>query len=286
MANSEMLRAQYGRAGGPVVASTLIRTGSEKLNVAETTIDRGDVQMPIYAAKPETEADLPVVLVLCEAFGLNEHTRDIARRFAHEGYLAIAPDLMKRQGDPLAFEDFNRLLHDVLLKIPDDQVSGDLDACVKWAHESGGGHRGKLAITGFCWGGRWAWLYAAQRQFAAAVAWYGLLDADSNEILPQHSPLFPEQPIDLTGGLRTPVLGLYGARDPAIPMASIEAMKHRLTQGSTAARRSEILTYPEAGHAFFADYRESYEPAAARDGWKRCLEWIHGALNQATLRGS
>ena len=277
MVNSETLSAQYGRAGGPVVTSTLIRTGSDKLNVAETTIDRGDVQMPVYVAKPENKADLPVVLVISEAFGLNEHTRDIARRFAHEGYLAIAPDLMKRQGDPLAVDDFNSLLHDLLLKIPDDQVIGDLDACVEWAHESGGGGRGKLAITGHCWGGRWTWLYAAKRQFAAAVAWYGLLDANSNEILPKSSPLFPEHPIGLTDGLRTPVLGLYGARDPAIPMSTIEAMKHRLTQGSPAARRSEILTYPQAGHAFFADYRTSYEPAAARDGWKRCLEWIHNA---------
>jgi carboxymethylenebutenolidase len=240
--NDSTLRSQYGCAAGPIVKSTIVRTSSEGLAVTETAIERAGAQMPIYAARPEGKTDLPVVLVICEAFGLNEHLRDIARRFAHAGYLAIAPDLMVRQGDPLKFDDFEILRRDLLLKIPDEQVMRDLDACVEWARGFGG-DRERITATGFCWGGRWLWLYAAQRPFVAAVSWYGLLDAESSGVLPTDSPLFPVHPIDLAEKIQTPVLGLYGGRDPAIPLVTIEAMKRRLTRGSEAAQDSQILAY-------------------------------------------
>ena len=278
MGNDATLRAQYGCAAGPVITSTIIRTGSEGLAIAETSIKHAGIQMPIYAARPDSKTHSPVVLVISEAFGLNEHLRDIARRFAHAGYVAIAPDLMVRQGDPLQFDDFETLRRNLLLKIPDEQVMSDLDACVEWA-QGFGGDRARLAATGFCWGGRWLWLYAAQRKFAAAVSWYGLLDAKSSGLFPTDSPLFPLHPIDFAESIQTSVLGLYGGRDPTIPLATIEAMKQRLAKGNEAARRSQILVYPQASHAFFADYRASYEPVAAGDSWKRCLEWISEALN-------
>lgn len=260
----------YAPAAGRGRAAA-IRTTSAGLEAQRMSIPAGDREIPAYAAWPPGAPDRPVVLVLSEAFGLHEHIADLVRRFAHEGYFAVAPDLMVRQGDPRAFADVDALVENLLLKIPDAQVMDDLDATVAWA-TARGAQTARLAVTGYCWGGRWTWLYAAHRPMAAGVAWYGIVDGTG--VFPDERALFPRHPLDLPPELRTPVLGLYGGQDEAIPTATVEEMRGRLGRGTAEAVASEIVIFPQAGHAFFADYRESYEPRAAREAWQRCLRWI------------
>lgn len=261
----------YASAAGPGGLTTTIHTTSDGLDGGRTAVAAGDRDIPAYAAWPAGAPDRPVVLVLSEAFGLHEHIADVVRRFAHEGYFAVAPDLMVRQGDPRSFDDVDALVAELLLKIPDAQVMRDLDATVAWAAAQGG-DTSRLTVTGYCWGGRWTWLYAAHRPMAAAVAWYGIVDGAG--MFPDDPELFPRHPLDLPPHLATPVLGLYGAQDEAIPTATVEEMRRRLGEGTPDAAAAEIVLYPDAGHAFFADYREGYEPASAQDAWARCLAWI------------
>ena len=228
----------------------------------------GGQQVPVYRAQPEGKSNLPVVLVVSEIFGVHEHIADIARRFAKLGYLALAPQLFVRQGDPAAYGSIPELLKEVVFKAPDAQVMGDLDACVAWA-KANGGNVEKLGITGFCWGGRITWLYAAHNPTVkAGVAWYGKLVGAKSALAPSH-------PIDIAANLKTPVLGLYGGKDEGIPQASIEQMKAAL---ALADSNSEFVVYPNSGHAFHADYRPSYVESDAKDGWRRCVAWLkaHG----------
>jgi carboxymethylenebutenolidase len=254
----------------PVTAQA-IRTDSTGLAVDEVTIMAGDFKLPAYRAMPTGKAvagKLPVVLVVSEIFGVHEYVADVARRFAKLGYLAIAPELFVRQGDAQSYGEIGKLVAEVVSKVPDAQVMGDLDACVAWANANGG-DAARLAITGFCWGGRIAWLYAAHNAAVkAGVAWYG-------QMLGERSALKPANPIDLVGQLKAPVLGLYGEKDTGIPRTAIEAMKAALAASTNpAARKSEFVLYPGAEHAFHADYRPSYQREAAEDGWKRCLAWF------------
>lgn len=251
----------------PVAAQTLVQTPSDGLVAGPVRIPVGDFQMPAYRAMPKEDGQHPVILVISEIFGVHEHIADVARRFARLGYCAIAPDLFVRQGDPQSISDIPTLMTEIIAKVPDDQVMGDLDATVAWA-ESQGQDTGRLGITGFCWGGRITWLYAAhQSAVRAGVAWYGKLVGPSN-------PLQPRYPVDVVSGLKAPVLGLYGGKDQSIPLDTVESMKKALASGSPAAQRSEFVVYPEAGHAFHADYRPSYVKSAADDGWHRCLAWF------------
>jgi carboxymethylenebutenolidase len=242
----------------PVTAQA-IRTDSTGLAVDEVTIMAGDFKLPAYRAMPTGKAvagKLPVVLVVSEIFGVHEYVADVARRFAKLGYLAIAPELFVRQGDAQSYGEIGKLVAEVVSKVPDAQVMGDLDACVAWANANGG-DAARLAITGFCWGGRIAWLYTAHNAAVkAGVAWYG-------QMLGERSALKPANPIDLVGLLKAPVLGLYGEKDTGIPRTAIEAMKAALAASTNpAARKSD------------ADYRPSYQREAAEDGWKRCLAWF------------
>lgn len=220
-------------------------------------------------ARPiEHAGKLPVVLVVQEIFGVHEHIQDICRRLAKLGYLAIAPELYFRQGDPRAVADIPTLMSKIVSKVPDAQVLGDLDATLAWG-EKQGGDANRAAITGFCWGGRITWLYAAHNpSIKAGVAWYGKLVGDKTE-------LQPRQAVDIAPSLSVPVLGLYGGKDGGIPLDSVEAMRSALSAGKSG---SEIVVYPEAGHAFNADYRPSYVESAARDGWQRLIAWLesHG----------
>jgi carboxymethylenebutenolidase len=228
--------------------------------------------MPAYRAMPAGGEHLPIVLVVSEIFGVHEHIADVARRFARHGWMAIAPELFVRQGDAKAPSDIDTLFATIVSKVPDAQVMSDLDASVAWA-ASQGGDTARLGVTGFCWGGRQTWLYAAHNPAVrAGVAWYGRLTGATNERQTAH-------PIERAAALQAPVLGLYGGADTGIPLDTVEAMRLALVAGSEAAKRSEIVVYPEAKHAFFADYRPSYDPAAAADGWQRCLGWLraHGA---------
>ncbi|MEO6917907.1 MAG: dienelactone hydrolase family protein [Collimonas sp.] len=258
----------FAAAVMPVTAQTVIKTDSVGLTAGPLEIQVNGLSVPIYRSQPEGKTNLPVVLVISEIFGVHEHIADITRRFAKLGYLAIAPDLFKRQGDPAAFASIPELYKNVISKVPDDQVLGDVEACVAWAKENGG-NIDKLAITGFCWGGRITWLYSAHNpKVKAAAAWYGSLVGERNE-------LTPKQPVDIAPALKVPVLGLYGAKDQGITQEHVAQMKEALAKGSS---KSEIVVFPNSGHAFNADYRPSYVEADAKDGWKRTLAWFkeHG----------
>jgi carboxymethylenebutenolidase len=251
----------------PVVAQTVIKTDSNGLTAGEVTIPVGDFKMPAYRAMPAGKTNAPLVLVVSEIFGVHEHIADVARRFAKAGYFAVAPELFVRQGDTGSYGEIAKLVSEVIAKVPDAQVMGDLDASVVWA-KAQGADTSKLAVTGFCWGGRITWLYSAHNPgVKAGVAWYGRLVGASN-------PLQPTNPVELAGKLNGPVLGLYGGADPGIPLDTVDKMKTALASGSAAAKKSEFVVYPDAPHAFHADYRPSYRKEAAEDGWKRCVAWF------------
>ena len=260
----------YACAAGPVMAQTAIKTSADGLTAGEVSIDVKGFSVPAYRAMPAGQKNLPVVLVISEIFGVHEYIADTCRRLAKQGYLAIAPNLFVRQGDPMAYSEMAKLMSEVIAKVPDAQAMGDLDAAVQWAGANGGDTR-KLAITGFCWGGRITWLYAAHAPVKAGVAWYGRLQGVKNDLQPMY-------PVDLVGQLKAPVLGLYGGQDQGIPLESVEAMKAALKQGSASAKASEFVIYPDAPHAFHADYRPSYREQSAKDGWERMLAWFrqHG----------
>jgi carboxymethylenebutenolidase len=254
----------------PVGAQT-ITTDAGGLVAGPVNVPVGDFQLPAYRAAPEGKTGLPIVLVVSEIFGVHEHIADVARRFAKEGYLAIAPEMFVRQGDAQSYTDIPRLVAEVVSKKPDAEAMQDLDAVAAWA-AANGGDASRLGITGFCWGGRITWLYDAHSpRVRAAVAWYGRLVGDV-------TPNTPRNPVDLAAALHGPVLGLYGGQDSGIPLDTVDKMKAALKGGSAAARQSEFVIYPDAPHAFHADYRPSYRKPAAEDGWKRCLAWFraHG----------
>ena len=250
----------------PVTAQT-IRTDSAGLTAGEVTIMVGDFKMPAYRAMLAGKSNLPVVLVVSEIFGVHEYVADVARRFAKRGYLAIAPEMFVRQGDAQSYGEIAKLVAEVISKVPDAQVMGDLDACVAWA-KANGGNTSKLGVTGFCWGGRITWLYSAHNPAVkAGVAWYGRLVGAGSALTPKH-------PVELAASLNGPVLGLYGGQDGGIPLDTVDKMKTALAAGSGAAKRSEFVVYPDAPHAFHADYRPSFRKDAAEDGWKRCVAWF------------
>ena len=262
------LGAGFAAAVLPVSAQTVIKTDTAGLTAGEVIVTVKGQKVPVYRAQPAGKTKLPVVLVVSEIFGVHEYIADVARRFAKQGYLALAPELFVRQGDIGSFGSIAELMSQVVSKVPDEQVMGDLDACVAWAKEHGG-DTDRLGITGFCWGGRITWLYAAHNpKLKAGVSWYGRLVGDK-------TPLTPVHPIDVAPKIRAAMLGLYGEKDDGISLGTIEKMKLELAKGTSL---SEFVTYPNSGHAFHADYRPSYVEADAKDGWKRCLEWFkaHG----------
>lgn len=262
------LAAGFALAVQPVSAKT-ITTDTEGLEAGEVKIPVKDGEIPGYRAQPATGGPFPVVLVVQEIFGVHEHIKDICRRFAKLGYLAIAPELYARQGDVSKITDFKEIFAKVVSKVPDEQVMSDLDAAVAWAKKSGKGNTEKLGVTGFCWGGRIVWLYSAHnKDLKAGVAWYGRLVRDSKQ---PASPLQPKYPIDLVESLHAPVLGLYGGADGGIPKKDVEAMQSALKE---AKKDAEIILYPDTPHGFHADYRPTFRKAEAEDGWKRLLAWF------------
>jgi carboxymethylenebutenolidase len=257
----------YAATIGSAVAQTAIKTSSEGLTVGEVMVDVAGFKVPAYVARPAGKSNLPVVLVVSEVFGVHEYIADTARRFAKAGYMAIAPELFMRQGDPTKYNVIADLIREVVSKVPDAQAMADLDAMVAWAAKNGG-DTSKVAVTGFCWGGRITWLYAAHsKSVKAGVAWYGRLVSAPNE-------LQPKNPVDLVASINGPVLGLYGGADTGIPLDTVERMKAALKTGSAAAQKSEFMVYDGAPHAFHADYRPSYRKEPADDGWKRCVDWF------------
>jgi len=258
------LATGFALAVQPVAAQT-ITTGSEGLAAGEVKIPTADGDIPGYRAMPASGGPFPVVLVVQEIFGVHEHIKDICRRFAKVGYFAVAAELFARQGDVSKISDIKDIMP-IVAAVPDSQVLTDLDATVAWAKSTGKADVAHLGITGFCWGGRIVWLYAAHNpKLRAAVAWYGPLNRNATALQPQH-------PLNVAGEIKAPVLGLYAGQDKGIPESDIERMRDALKK---ARPKTEIIVYPDAQHGFNADYRPSYNAADAQDGWKRMLAWFN-----------
>ena len=284
-AESEVLlpRSQWSRRGfvmtslatgfalsvRPVLAEA-IHTDTTGLEAGEVKVPVADGSIPAYRAMPDKGGPFPTVLVVQEIFGVHEHIKDLCRRLAKAGYYAIAPELYARQGNPAEISDIQELIAKIVSKVPDSQVMSDLDSAVAYAKSSGKADTARLAVTGFCWGGGIVWRYAAHNPaLKAGVAWYGPIDRPRTELQPKY-------PIDLAADLKAPVLGLYGAADTAIPVESVERMRAAC---KAANKTCEIVIYPDTPHGFNADYRPSYRPEAAKDGWAKMLAWFkdHGA---------
>jgi len=258
------LATGFALATQPVSAQT-ITTDTAGLTAGEVKIPVSDGEIPAYRAMPQKGSSFPVVLVVQEIFGVHEHIKDMCRRFAKIGYVAVAPELYARQGDVSKITNINDIISQVVSKVPDAQVMSDLDAAVAWTKKSSKGDANKLGITGFCWGGRIVWLYAAHSsQLKAGVAWYGRLVGAPDELHPTH-------PVDIAAQLKAPVLGLYGGKDTGIPQDTVEKMRAAV---KAAGGKSEIVVYPDAGHGFNADYRPGYDKNAAEDGFRRLREWF------------
>ncbi len=260
--------AGFAAAVLPVTAQTVIKTDANGLDVGEVMIPVGDFKMPAYRAAPAGRKNAPVVLVVSEIFGVHEHIADVARRFARQGFFAVAPELFVRQGDAGSYGEVAKLISEVINKTPDAQVMADLDATVAWARGQGAA-ADKLGITGFCWGGRTTWMYSAHNPAVkAGVAWYG----------PVARSYFAgdKAALDVAPRIKAAMLGLYGAADPGIPNDTVARMRDALKAAGNTA--SELVLYPDTPHAFHADYRPSYRKEAADDGWRRCLAWFkaHG----------
>jgi carboxymethylenebutenolidase len=261
------LAAGFAAAVTPVSAQTMITTDTQGLTAGEVKIPAKGGEMPAYRAMPTGKTGLATVLVVQEIFGVHEYIKDVCRRLAKQGYLAVAPELYARQGDPSKYTDISKLISEIVAKVGDAQVMGDLDAAAAWAAINGGSD--KLGITGFCWGGRTVWMYAAHNpKLTAGVAWYGPVARA------YHAGDKP--PIEVAARIKAPMLGLYGAADGGIPNDTVEKMRDALKAAGNT--KCEFVLYPEAPHAFHADYRPNYRKGPAEDGWKRLLAWFkqHG----------
>jgi len=259
------LGAGFAAAVLPVSAQTMIVTDTQGLVAGEVKIPTKDGTMPAYRAMPAGKTNLPTVLVVQEIFGVHEHIKDVCRRLAKAGYLCIAPELFARQGDASKYTDIPTLQKELVSKVPDAQVMSDLDAVAAWA-AANGGDPARLAITGFCWGGRITWLYSAHNpKVKTGVAWYGRVVGQANEMTPKH-------PLDVAAQIKQPILALYGGADAGIPNDTIEKMMAALKAAGNT--RSELVLYPDTPHAFHADYRPSYRKEQAEDAWKRLLAWF------------
>lgn len=257
------LAAGFALAVQPIGAAT-ITTNTDGITAGDVKIPVGDQTLPGYRAMPAKGGPFPVVLVVQEIFGVHEHIKDVCRRFAKLGYFAIAAELYARQGDVSKLKSIDEILP-LVAKVPDEQVMADLDACVDFAQKSGKGDVAKLGITGFCWGGRIVWLYSAHsKQLKAGVAWYGRLVGEPTQNNPKH-------PVNIAADLNAPVLGLYGGKDQGIPLETVEQMRTALKPAKVDA---EIIVYPDAPHAFFADYRPSFVATDAQDAWQKALAWF------------
>lgn len=262
------LAAGFALAVRPVAAET-ISTDTEGLQAGEVSIPVADGEIPAYQACLASAGPFPVILVVQEIFGVHEHIKDVCRRLAKRGFLAVAPELYARQGDVSRLSDIPEILK-IVGQVPDAQVMQDLDATVRWVEQAGKGNVSQLGITGFCWGGRIVWLYAAHNpQLKAGVAWYGRLVGEKTRLTPQH-------PVDIAAKLYAPVLGLYGGADRGIPPETVEQMQTALkaATASKPANASQIIVYPDTPHGFYADYRPSYRKKWAEDGWNRMQVWF------------
>ena len=254
--------AGFALAVQPVSAQT-ITTDSNGLIAGPVKVPVKDGEMPAYRAMPAAGGPFATVLVIHETWGVNQHIQDICRRLAKLGYYAIAPDLFARYGDVSKMET-SAIVQNVMSKVTAVQAGSDLDACGEFAKVSGKANTAKLAVVGFSFGGAVAWQYAARnRALKTGVAWYGPLGL---RFAPDG-----KSALDLAPDLTVPVLGLYGGKDQGIPLDQVDKLRAELKE---AGSPSQIIVYPDAGHAFNADYRPSYDKAAAEDAWKKMLGWL------------
>lgn len=263
------LGSSFALSVQPVCAQTMITTPADGLTAGEVKVKtKNGKDMAAYRAMPATGQGFGTILVVQEIFGVHAHIADLCRRFAKAGYYAIAPELYFRQGDPKGYTEIPKLISEVVAKVPDEQVMGDLDAATAFAKGEGKADTAKLGVTGFCWGGRIVWLYAATNPgLKAGVAWYG-------RVVGEATPLTPKHPVDIAKELKAPVLGLYGGADTGIPNDTVDKMREALKAGSPAAQKSRIDTYPDTPHGFNADYRPSFRKDQAEDAWKKALAWF------------
>jgi len=262
------LATGFAVASNPVLAQAIV-TDSVGLVAGEISIPVADGKIPGYRAMPAKPGKHPVLLVVQEIFGVHEHIKDMCRRFAKQGYYAIAPEMYARQGDVSKLNDIGEIFSSVVSKVPDAQVVSDLDAAVAFAAASGHANASRVGLVGYCWGGRVAWVYANHNpKLKAAVAYYGLLDGMQADIRPQ-------DPVDFASNVKVPVLGLYAGLDEFIKPAAID----RMTAGlRTSGSGSEIVVFPNVNHGFNADYRPTYDKTAATYATKLALDWLkeHG----------
>jgi len=258
--------AGYTLAAGPIQAQTLVRTDSTGLTAGDVTIPTATGAMGGYRAKPATGSSFPVVIVIQEVFGVHEWIKDVCRRFAKEGYLAVAPDHYFRQGKLEGLTDVQTQIMPIVMRKPDAELISDLDATAAWAGTDGG-DMNKLGVTGFCRGGRNTIVYAAaSSRPKAAVAWYG-----GNLVAPEKHEFLTNRPVDVASQIKCPLLGLYAGDDPGIPPEHVEQLRAALAKSS---QKWEIVVYPGAKHGFLADYRASYSAEASAQAWPRCLAWF------------
>ena len=247
------------------VEAQAIHTDSTGLDTGETQIATTDGKLPAYYAKPARSGQFPVILVNEEIFGVHEYIKDVCRRWAKLGYLAVATEYYARIGDLSKMTDVHQIITDVIAKAPDAQYMSDLDSTTAWALANGGSST-RVGVMGFCRGGRQTWLYAAHSpHLKAAVAFYGPL-------LGTPTPIQPRSALDLAADIRCPLLGLYGGQDPSIPLSAVREAE---AKAKAAHKTIDIVIYPDAPHGFHADYRPSYRQADAEDAWKRAIAWFH-----------
>lgn len=258
----------FAFAAQPVMAQA-ISTDDKGLTAGEVSISVADGNIPAYRAMPKKGKNLPVILVIQEIFGVHEHIKDVCRRFAKLGYMAIAPEMFARQGDVSKMTDIGEILSKVVAKVPDEQVFADLDATLTYVKSTGRVNMNKLASVGFCWGGRTVWLYSAHNpNVKAGVAYYGLLNGMKSDIK-------ANDPVDIASTLKVPVLGLYASQDSFIKPEIIEQMQAELEKSGS---QSEIVVFPAVNHGFYADYRPTYNKTAADYSWQLTRDWLkrHG----------
>lgn len=256
--------AGYALAVCPVTAWA-ITTSDTNLVTTQTSVPVGKDAMPVFVARPKKSGRVPVVIVIHEIFGVHEYIKDVCRRLANEGYMAVSPYLYFREGDVSKIPEIEKVMKEVVSKVPQQQVMSDLDALVDWLSKDSHANVNALGITGFCWGGGVTWMYSAHsKKIKAGVAWYGRLSGDA-------SPLQPKYPLDVAAELNAPVLGLYGEKDKGIPQEQVEKMRQALTKAKSP---SKIIVYPGAEHGFHADYRPSYHETSAKQGWAEMLHWF------------
>ena len=260
--------AGFAAAAKPV-AGEVITTSNDGLAVADGKVVSKGFLVPIYEARPATAGKYPVVLVIPEVFGMHEHIKDVSRRFAKEGFLSLTFEPYAREGGVSHLPDIESVRKVVDL-VPDEQVMGDLDALMAYAKQHPAARADRIGVTGFCRGGMYTLLFAAHsREVRAGVSWYGQLRPAKTAGIRTAGPL------DIAPKINSPVLGLYGGEDLGIPVSDLKEMEAAL---KAAGKTAEFVIYPGAPHAFFADYRPSYRPEAAKDAWGRCAAWFNKYL--------